>query len=280
MLLQDALDALPDHLGFKLFATDVDVTAIDRASSGEFDPKLLEQLPEPLRDRYFTRRDDRYVVKKSLREKLLFSRHDVIQDPPFSHLDMISCRNLLIYLKPAVQDRVLRLVSAALNDGGILWLGASEGIGERADQLETLDARWRVYAARSNRKRETLLLTTSRAAQTTEAARRMKKYDLSPLLEALQRVYVPPCLVIDSNFRLLYRFGELDALLRLPTGAVTLDVRDLLPDELRALVTALMGRARQAGDVVYRDLQRDHGPGHAPLRSARVHGDARRSRPT
>ncbi|HET8934313.1 MAG TPA: CheR family methyltransferase, partial [Polyangiales bacterium] len=253
-LLQDALDKLPDHMGWKLFATDVDGTAIDRASCGEFDPELLVQLPESMRERYFTRQGASYVVNKRLREKLSFSRHDVTQDPPFAHLDMVSCRNLLIYLKPEAQTRVLRLLSASLNDDGLLWLGASESLGGCADQFETHDARWRVYGALPNRKRDSLILTTSRAAPTTEAARRMKKDDLSLLLEALQKVYVPPCLVIDSHYRLLYRFGDLDALLRLPTGAVTLDVRDLLPDELSSLITPLLSKTRQAGDVVYRDL--------------------------
>jgi two-component system CheB/CheR fusion protein len=254
ILLQEALDALPDHMGFKLFATDVDASAIEQASSGEFQLQHLEDLPEQLRNRYFTRRSDRYIVNKQLREKLLFSRHDITQDPPFSHLDMVSCRNLLIYFKPNIQARVLGLLSASLNDDGLLWLGASESLGERADEFKTVDARWRVFSARSNRKRDHVLMTTSRAAQTTEAARRMKKDDLSLLLQAIHKVYVPPCLVIDSHYRLLYRFGELDALLRLPVGAVTLDVRDLLPEELSALVTALLGKARHGGDFVYRDL--------------------------
>ena len=254
MLLQEALDALPDHMGFKLFATDVDAAAIAQASSGEFDPEQLEQLPDYLRARHFTRRGARYVVNKRLRERLLFSRHDITQDPPFSHLDLVSCRNLLIYFKPKVQAHVLRLLSAALNDEGLLWLGASESLGERADLFKALDARWRVFCARPNRKRDPVLMTTGGAAQTTEAARRMKKDDLSLLLQAIHQVYVPPCLVIDSHYRLLYRFGDLDALLRLPTGAVTLDVRDLLPDELSALITALSSRARQGGDIVYRDL--------------------------
>jgi len=254
MLLQDALDALPDHMGFKLFATDVDASAIEQASRGEFRPEQLEQLPESMHARYFTRRGSHYVVNKRLRERLLFSRHDITQDPPFSHLDMVSCRNLLIYFKPNVQAHVLKLFSGSLHDDGLLWLGASESLGEQADHFKALDARWRVFSARPNRKRDPVLMTTTRAAQTTEAARRMKKDDLSLLLQAIHKVYVPPCLVIDSHYRLLYRFGDLDALLRLPTGAVTLDVRDLLPDELSALITALLSRARQGGDVVYRDL--------------------------
>jgi len=254
MLLQEALDVLPDHMSFKLFATDVDAAAIEQASSGEFELEQLEQLPDYLRARHFTRRGARYVVNKRLRERLLFSRHDITQDPPFSHLDLVSCRNLLIYFKPNVQAHVLRLLSAALNDDGLLWLGASESLGERADLFKVLDARWRVFCACPNRKRDPVLVTTSRAAQTTEAARRMKKDDLSLLLQAIHKVYVPPCLVIDSHYRLLYRFGDLDALLRLPTGAVTLDVRDLLPEELSALITALLSRARQGGDIVYRDL--------------------------
>ena len=274
MLLQEALDTLPSHKGFKLFATDVDPEAIERASSGEFNAEAAQQLPDRLRERYFVARGTSYVVTKALREKLLFSKHDLIQDPPFSHLDMISCRNLLIYFKPAVQDRVMRMLSTAIKDQGILWLGASETIGDRTDQFETLDSRWRLYVARPNRKRSAIIPLPGRGGSTLpEGMRRSKPDQLRPLLEALQETYVPPCLVLDANYRLMYRFGALESLLRFPSGPVTLDVRDLLPDELSVLVTALLAKARDGGDVVYRELQisTDSGPRRFDLRARGVH---------
>ena len=254
MLLQEALDAVPDNSGFKMFATDVNPDAIERASAGEFSAEAAEQLPPRLRQRFFTKQGGVHCVTKALREKLLFSRHDLIQDPPFSHIDMISCRNLLIYLKPALQDRVMRLFSTAINDGGILWLGASEVLGERSDHFQTLDARWRLYAARSNRNRSAIVPLPTRAPLGEYGARKSKPDPVRLLLEDLQREYVPPCLVLDVNYRLHYRFGALDALLRFPSGPVSLDVREILPAELSVLVTALISKARDGGDVVYREL--------------------------
>lgn len=281
MLVQEGLDQLPSHQGFKMFATDVNPSAIEHASAGEFTEEALSQIPERLRDRYFKRRGDRFVVAKQLRERLLFSKHDLIQDPPFSRLDMVSCRNMLIYVKPAIQDRVLRLFGSALLDGGLLWLGSSEALGDQADDYEVLDARWRLYAARVDRRRPLVLAMPYRTSASIEPTPRKAKVDpMRPLFEALLKAYVPPCLVVDLNYRLMYRFGDIDALLRIPTGAVSLDVRDLLPEELSVLTSTLLSRARESADVIYRELQvqtplgprrfdlRARGlavPGHGPL---------------
>jgi two-component system CheB/CheR fusion protein len=269
MLLEEALENLPTQHGFKMFATDIDPLAIEHSGSGEYDSAAALQLPAAWRERFFSRRGDAYVVEKSLREKVIFSRHDLLRDPPFSHLDLIACRNLLSHLKPPVQERIVQLFARSLRDDGILWLGPTETVGGRADQFMTLDQRAHLYIALPGRQRTPLPPAPKVAASFSLPPRRAKLDQLRPLLEALQAQYVPPCLVIDREFRLLYRFGEVDALLRLPVGVVSLDVRALLPEELTAPTTELLSRVRDGGLAVRRDLdvQTADGPRRFDLRA-------------
>jgi two-component system CheB/CheR fusion protein len=254
MMLEEALEESALAHGFKLFATDIDPIALEHAGSGEYERTWAQQLPAARRERFLSRRGEAYVVEKALRDKVIFSRHDLLRDPPFSQLDLIVCRNLLSYLKPGVQDRIVQLFARALRDDGILWLGPSETVGASADQFTTLDASAHVYGVMPGRKSTPIPPPPKSAPTASLPPRRAKLDQLRPLLEALQAQYVPPCLVIDREFRLLYRFGEVDALLHLPIGAVSLDVRELLPEELTVPTTELLARVRDGGLAVRRDV--------------------------
>ena len=113
---------------------------------------IAEAIPTDRLERFFTRQGQKYQVTKQLRETVVFSRQDLIADPPFSKLDLISCRNVLIYIEPAFQKKVLALFSFALTPGGYLFLGKSEGIAEMEDLFEPVSKPWRIYRLiRSNR---------------------------------------------------------------------------------------------------------------------------------
>jgi two-component system CheB/CheR fusion protein len=258
MLIAHAFEEAAINRDFRIFATDIDAHALDLASRGEFPTDIRTTLPEELLARYFVRHRDMYVVRQELRDRLLFSRHNVIEDPPFSRLEMVSCRNLLIYLKPPIQDRVLRLLSMSLVDEGILWLGSSETVGHLEDQFVTLDARWRVYSARAGRRRQPIV-PTGRSALSHRTVR--PDHGSSDRLRGLRAVektllgFAPPTLIVDSQMGLIYRFGRTEDLLHFPEGPVSLDVRSLLPANLSALVVTGVQRAREREvDVVFRSI--------------------------
>ncbi|WP_010138816.1 CheR family methyltransferase, partial [Oceanicola sp. S124] len=136
---------------FRIIATDVHRGSIEKASLGIFTPQAMEKVDPELRDRYFNRIDDHYVIDPVLRQKLIFSIHDVLSDPPFLQIDLITCRNLLIYLSEEAQTRVISMFLFGLRQTGFLMLGPSESLGRFVSDFEQLNGRWRLYRNVSKR---------------------------------------------------------------------------------------------------------------------------------
>jgi two-component system CheB/CheR fusion protein len=139
MSLLEFLSDHPDKHQIQIFATDISEIAINKARSGIYSHQALVDIsPERLR-RFFTQVQDGYQIGKSVREVCVFARQNLTSDPPFSRLDLISCRNMLIYLEPVLQKKVMPIFHYALNPDGFLMLGSSEGIGSAADLFAVAD---------------------------------------------------------------------------------------------------------------------------------------------
>jgi two-component system CheB/CheR fusion protein len=146
MLLLEALDVADTSVPIQIFATDIDVKALTVARAGRYPGRLLAPLPTERVRRFFVDEgSDYFRVKDDLRRCVVFARQNLIGDPPFSRLDVITCRNLFIYLELAVQQKVIELFHFALREGGSLFLGAGEGIGRRSDLFEPISSKWRIY---------------------------------------------------------------------------------------------------------------------------------------
>src|SRR5206468_457408 len=140
--------AAPESPAVQIFATDIDERALIVAREGVYSLNdAADVSPERLR-RFFTREGGSYRVRKELREMVLFAQHNLIKDPPFSHLNLVSCRNLLIYLNRNAQRRVMEVIHFALNPGGFLFLGGSESIEEAAELYGVVDKDAHVYQSR------------------------------------------------------------------------------------------------------------------------------------
>ena len=132
----------------KIFATDIHRGSLEFAARGLYPPDAVREISAERRERHFTERDDGFQVSPELRKAIVFSSHNAFNDAPFTQLDMVSCRNLLIYLQPLAQKKALSLFHFALKTGGCLFLGPSETPGEIDDEFETLSTRWRIYRKR------------------------------------------------------------------------------------------------------------------------------------
>ncbi|MGH7695074.1 MAG: CheR family methyltransferase, partial [Gemmatimonadaceae bacterium] len=143
------LEAAAKHVVLNVFATDLNGVGVERARLGVY-PKTIAQdvSPERLR-RFFSEVDGKYRVNKTIRDMVVFARHNVLTDPPFSRVDLISCRNLLIYLEPVLQQRVIPILHYGLRPNGYLWLGSSETIGSYRDLFEADDVRQKLYTRKS-----------------------------------------------------------------------------------------------------------------------------------
>src|SRR5262249_5324272 len=148
ILIRECLDRLDRDVTVKIFATDVHRSSLDFASAGVYSHASLSEVSPERLGRHFLPRADGHQVSPELRKMVVFAPHNVIKDAPFAKLDLITCRNLLIYLVPAAQKKVLSLFHFGMRTNGVLFLGPSESPGELGDEFESADVRWKLYRKR------------------------------------------------------------------------------------------------------------------------------------
>jgi two-component system CheB/CheR fusion protein len=240
-----ALEVLRERgldLPLQVFGTDIDDSSVRFARRGSYPPSIATEVSAERLAQFFVKRDDEYQVSRSLRDVVVFSHHDVLKDPPFSRLDLVSCRNLLIYLQPNVQRGVLRRLHYSLNLGGYLLLGTSETVGDAEGLFVLTDPKNKLYAKKQGHVRlgpsemplaareppKPLLPIRAPATLATLADRKV-----------IDR-YVPPGIIVNEALEVLHFRGRIGRYLDPPAGAASLDLlRVAHPDlhiELRRVV--------------------------------------------
>jgi two-component system CheB/CheR fusion protein len=265
MVWIDALgDRAKDH-PLQIFATDLDLDALQRARRGIYDPQALAALPERFRAHHFQPWGTQAEVSKALRECIVFSRHDLTRDPPFPRLDMISCRNVLIYLKPQAQERVMRMFHYALRPAGLLMLGQNESVLHSEALFRHLGREVRLYERRIGPTplHEVALIPVAETVSAVTKARPETNHlmELRLLRQGAQR-YLPPCVLLDERLRVLQVHGDVSAFLQLRAGPQRFDLLSLVRPEIEAdlrLLCALIGdggRDTHRTSVVLKDGRR------------------------
>lgn len=238
--------------GFKLFGTDVDRPALDRAAAGRYAEAELVGVSPARLSRFFRRDGDSFEVDRELRRRIVFAPHNVAKDPPFTRIDLVSCRNLLIYLTSALQRRVISTLAFSLRSEGVLVLGSSESLGEAAHRFRTLDGQRKIFQRLpgagqllaetpipATNPRPTYNFAPSEAQQAVDAATRL----------LLDRV-IPAAVLVNDRLELVRVFGNAEKLLSLPTGPASLGLVSLLPAELQTLTSLATHRALQTNGEV------------------------------
>jgi two-component system CheB/CheR fusion protein len=252
----------PLEFSTQIYATDLDDDAIATARLGRYPLNIAADLsPERLR-RYFTRDDTGYRIKNEVREMVVFAVQNVIKDPPFTKLDLLSCRNLMIYLEPELQNRLLPTFHYALKPGGMLFLSASESIGNHADLFTAVNRKWKIYRAEHSVSASRALLHSSLAWRVGSgeapavAGKLIRQTNFAELAtRTLLKAYAPASVVADRHGNILYVHGETGKYLRPAPGQATLNLvemaREGLPMELRA---AMLCAASQGTPTLGREL--------------------------
>jgi two-component system CheB/CheR fusion protein len=247
----------------KIFATDVHRGSLERAARAVYDEEAVQNVTPERLARYFLRVGNTYQVVPDLRQMVVFAPHNVIRDAPFTRVDLITCRNLLIYLQPAAQQKVLSLLHFALNRGGVLFLGPSENVGVLARDLETIDKHWKIYRKLSDVRaaqspRASTLLTEPRLELVTQTAS-ASRYSLSQLLatyDALLEDVMPPSLLVSDRGELIHTFSGASRFLHFRDGRPGLDVFDCVDAELKmALVGGLKRALVEAAPIVFQGVR-------------------------
>jgi two-component system CheB/CheR fusion protein len=261
--LLEYLGGRPEETAIKILATDLNEAALDRARAGVYVDNIeIDVSPERLR-RYFVRVDGHYQISKAVRDLCVFSRHNVLADPPFSHLDMVSCRNVLIYLDSGLQKRVLPILHYALNPDGIMFLGSSENIGSFGELFVPLDAQHRIF----RKKPVPIGVPLDFAAYVTHDRhfRRQGREDGGTLWSALDvqreadRIvlsrFAPVGVVIDETNTVVQFRGRTAPYLEPAPGMASLDVMRMLREGLLAEVRAVIAHAKAQNAAAVRDAR-------------------------
>ena len=269
LMLHELATAKNKPLNVKIFATDLHPGALEAAGAGLYRKEALSNISEERLGRYFIPQSDghTYRISPELRRMVVFAPQNVTKDPPFTKIDLLSCRNLLIYLQQHVQDKILSLFHFSLNKGGVLFLGPSETAGVLESEFDTVDRHWRIYRKR----RDARLTSVSRFPMTSlntlagvaphnqhlpteaidiprspqsETIRLLKTYD------ALLDMHMPAGFLVDLHGNIIHVFGDVGPYTRPLLGRPTVDLLDILVDELRIAAGAGIQRAAKERAVV------------------------------
>jgi len=239
-----------------IYATDLDEDAIAMARAGSYPPNIAQDItPERLR-RFFIKDDAGYHVKKEIREMVVFAIQSVIKDPPFTKLDLLSCRNLMIYLEPELQNRLIPTFHYSLKQDGVLFLSPSESIGNHHELFTPINRKWKLYRA-------THSLTSTRAILSgaltwaadkhgkapQEAMQKAAETNFAELAKrALLQSYAPASVVTDLKGNIVYVHGETGKYLRPAPGQASLNVIDMAHEGLQLELRSAIQRAANQGE--------------------------------
>ncbi|MHB0936123.1 MAG: CheR family methyltransferase [Armatimonadota bacterium] len=260
MLIRDYLETHQQTCTVQIFATDIDPISIASARTGAYPNNIAADVPPPYLERYFTREEQQYRVKKTIRDTVTFAEQDVIQDPPFSRIDLLSCRNLLIYMNADLQKKLLPLFHYALNPQGFLLLGSSETIGEFTNLFATVDRKWKIYQRKAAVTTARLLpqvplprmvpmpLSAGREARSAEPR------SLRALVETiLLEHYTSPCVLINEKGDVLFVHGSTSRYLETATGEANLNIHRMARPGLRLELTVAIHKAIAQQEVIRHD---------------------------
>ena len=240
MVCRDAITAAKRGIKLQLFASDIDADAIAAAREGLYPLEIAATMPADRLARYFTREDAAYRIEPGLRGDVVFTVQDVLSDPPFSRMDLVSCRNLLIYLNPEAQAKVIALFHFALREGGVLMLGSSETVGKTAGQFQLIAKGERLYRhiGRSRPGEPGFSFSFGDALpRLVTASRDLGQARQSSLADICARAvlagHAPPAVLINRQRQVLFSMGPTNRYLQLATGYASHDLLAMAAPALR-----------------------------------------------
>ena len=267
ILIDEIIQKNNRRISVKIFATDVHAPSLEFAAAGVYDEAAISAVTADRLKKYFVRTKDGFRVSTELRNMIVFAPHNVIRDAPFTRLDLISCRNLLIYLLASAQQKAISLFHFGLKTGGVLFLGPSESPGELSDEFKSIDSHWRMFRKRRDvRLPADLRLPLSSGPVGNLSGPgftggRRRQSPMGEVFEQLLDEALPPSVLIDEDQNIVHTFGDASRFLRLRKGMPSLGLLEMLCEPLRIAVGAAVHRAtRERKPVKFSGVQTQDAP--------------------
>ena len=253
IMLQEHLEKLgrAGEIQFQIFATDTERESIDIARIGRYPINIEADVSTERLEKFFIKESGMYRIHPHLRESLIFAPQNIILDPPYTHLDIISCRNLLIYLSPELQRKLIMLFHYALNSGGILFLGCAESIGGYNIFFGTVDGKWKIFqkkdvSATAGLPDQPSVFAVKSHAQMVrgESSASSKMHSLTTIAQQqLLELYAPPAVIITEDGDIVYFHGRTGKYLEPSPGKANLNIFAMARESLRYTLISLLRTA-------------------------------------
>jgi len=248
MIMSECVETLDRHLSMQIFATDIDADAIATARVGIYPESITADVNADRLRRFFSKEDSTYRVKKNVREMLVFAPHNIIKDPPFTKLDVICCRNLLIYLDSVLQKKLLPLFHFSLKPKGVLFLGSSETIGGAVNLFSASDRKWKIFTRKDTASAGPRVLEfppMAPAEKSSEIHRRKGgETGIRGLAEGfLTKSYAPPSVLINEDGDIQYVHGRTGKYLEPAQGEAKFNILDMAREGLRGELSLAIRKA-------------------------------------
>lgn len=262
ILFSEAMHLVKQNVNIQVFASDIDAQSIDYARLGTYPDNIAADVSQERLHQYFIKEGNAYKIKKQIRDMIVFAVQNVIKDPPFSKIDLVSCRNLLIYMDSKLQKKVLPLCHYTLNKDGILFLGTSESIGEFTDLFHPIDRKWKIF------QRKDAFVTRAvdypgmpfyhrPKLDDNDEKKALLEMDIQNVAEkVILENFALPGVLVNEKYEIIHFMGKTDKYLETPVGKASFNILSMARDGLRIkLSTALHNTIRQKQTTTYNSLR-------------------------
>jgi two-component system CheB/CheR fusion protein len=259
MVAREAMEkAGKEQNGIKIFATDVDQNVLDRAAAGVYPESIVADVPQKILTKYFIREGDNYTVTRHLREMVIFAQHNMLADAPFARMHVVSCRNVLIYFQPEAQNRVLSMMHFSLTPSGVLFLGASESVGELESEFKPINRQWCIFSKLRDVRVPIESNFRTRLVGTKSVKRRARSTPRDSITDTMTRDALQTiaternwvCLLCDGHGNVLHVLGDSQRYLQVPQGGVSAEATRMVPEGLEIPLRSALHRSQREKQTV------------------------------
>jgi two-component system CheB/CheR fusion protein len=265
MLMSEYLEEQKYDLDIKIFATDLDKEHLEQASAGIYPESIITDVSPERLDKYFIKTPSGYQVNEKIRRMVIYAQQNIIKDPPFSKIHLITCRNMLIYLNQEMQRKILSMFYYSLVPEGALFLGSSESLGEMSEGFEVLSNKWKIFKQKTGFKPPYITNYMLPLSKQHKPGLPRQNFDylfadhhsirdnvLTDMLEAI----LPPSLIINEEFKIVHLFKDVNDFISLPTGKATFDVLSMVSKDLSVVIGSMLNKVMKEGkDVFFNDVK-------------------------
>jgi two-component system CheB/CheR fusion protein len=270
MLLSEYMEKNGVEFDVKLFATDIDKESIELAGNGTYPESIITDVSPERLYKFFEKKNGGYHVKERLRRMVIYAQQNIIKDPPFSKLDMISCRNMLIYLNQDMQRKIISMFYYSLNNGGGLFLGSSESLGDMTDGFDVINSKWKLYRQkmgfRPPMQTNYLLPLTVRpktfprmqepAFQSFSDKSLPEKVLPDNILTDLLEKIMPASVIVNESFNIIHVFRDVNDFVKIPTGKARFDILSMVRKEMAVVLSSMLHKVlKENKEVYFKDIK-------------------------